>query len=93
MKFYDRIIAAANEGVVTAAHFAPFVGVENWLLVDAKDLPKTGDPEADQCDGLCAFKVRRIFWQQNFVEIVLTDLGDIAMHLPADELAIRMEAA
>lgn len=93
MKFYDHIIAAANEGVVTAAHFTPFIGVENWLLVDADDLPKTGDPEADQSDGICAFKVRRIFYLKNVVEIALTDMNDMAMRLPADELAIRMEAA
>ena len=98
MNFYDRIIEVANMGVVTAADFAPFIGRENWLVIDAEDLPgyTKGDLTAE-LDAVCAFKVHKVDFSGNHVAI-LAKIHDLVpdgtlMWFSADELAIRMEAA
>lgn len=90
--FIGTIVHIANERVVTAEDFEPFVGRHNWLTIDADDMPVKWDLPGDR---VCKFTLRRIFPEKNAVEILvnLDDLvpGGTAMYLDADELAIRME--
>jgi len=93
---FNHIIAIANERVVNGADFLPFEtidgkGPHNWLTLDAGDLPYPDDSEA--C--VAEFFVRRIF-DNNIVEIGAyyghgIHRTWVAIHMDADELAIRME--
>ena len=99
MNFFNTIVAAANERVVTAADFTPFVGAKNWLTIDSDDMPMSfwarNMDVGIRCDAVCEFTLRRVWTDSNTVEI-LAKIDDLVpdgtlMHLPADELAIRME--
>lgn len=89
--FFEHIVNLANKRVVMASDFHPFIGAENWLLMDACDLPD------DDEDMICAFKIRAADSRQNAVAILVkihdTVPDGTLMWLDADELAIRMEAS
>lgn len=96
-RIYGTIEAIANERVVTADDFVTFVGLSNWLVIDAEDLPRE-DRNADNFaeDAVCKFTIRRVFVEAGKVEVIYFTRSHpegIAMHLDADELAIRIEAS
>jgi hypothetical protein len=99
MNFFNTIVATAMDRPVTAADFAPFVGAKNWLTVDSDNMPLSfwarNMDVGIRCDAVCEFTLRRVFTDNNGVEI-LVKIDDLVpdgtlMHLDADELAIRME--
>lgn len=95
--FFNTIIRKAHERVVNSADFEEFVGCENWLLMDRADMHFDWIARNDGDDQIVAkFWLRRVF-DNGKVEIIAdigAPLGDwVAMHIDADELAIRMDAS
>ena len=103
---YEHIVGIANERVVTADDFRPFVGHRNWAVIDGEDLPvcdRTYHPNtAHDGEGgyiaeqaICEIVIRQIL-NNNRVGIVLHTAAypnGWLMHIDADELAIRIEAS
>lgn len=94
--FFDTIVRIAHERPVTAGDFHDFVGCNNWLLMDRTDMHFDWRERNDDDQIITAFWLRRVF-DSGKVEIVAdigAPLGDwVAMHIDADELAIRMDAS
>ena len=89
--FFDTIVTIANERVVTADDFKPFVGRSNWLSFDRSE------PLGADCEPFCAgivygFRLLGTLAHMNIVTIDI-DCGDRIrrMQMTPDELAIRME--
>lgn len=105
---YEAITAIANQRVVTASDFAPYVckweapsqygpPISSFATFDADAYPVRYDDEQGEVVG--EFFIRRIFEDSNQVEVGLVyvpyrGIGTItyvAVHMDADELAIRIE--
>ena len=96
--FFNTIIRKAHERVVTADDFRDFVGCHNWLLMEFENMSQSyrNHPMHPKCDVVTGFTLKRVFDNGN-VEIIV-DIGEpyhggTVMHIPADELAIRMDAS
>ena len=91
--FFNTIVRKAHERPVNTADFEEFIGCQNWLLIED---PEHGD------EIVCEFVVRRVFdngrveilvgYGQNYMVDYNVNNG-VAMHIDADELAIRMDAS
>lgn len=104
--FYNTIMRLANERTITPDDFSDFVGQTAFLLLDYSDMHydfkakiRSRNPLSEGASVTCEFSVRRTFGDEgkNMVEII-ADVGQrtgdwVLMHLDADELAIRMDAA
>lgn len=99
MKFYDSIATQAEMGVVTYAHFVPFVGYKNWLALDRADIPDALKRKMGMVTPqvICKFRVDSVDSRRNSVRIlilwsdpILVGTESTLMDLPADELAIRI---
>lgn len=92
--FFDTIVTIAHDRPVTADDFQPFVGRQNWLLMDGDDFPL--DSPFRNGGAVCEFTLRDVFFPNVVAILVKIDplVPDGTLyHIPADELAIRMDAS
>ena len=95
--FFDTIVEIANERVVTAADFVPFVGRENWLTIDNEYVPAEARDPHEKLLAMSGILVGYVYGftlidantTENMCGINIDGLGVVWMD--ADELAIRME--